>query len=304
MYLVLNYKHLKMKIIITVLLTVAAQLSFAQLSNQHEHYIEEKIRDVQVREYVMAHALAFQKAEEAGQEYMPLGKMPGAFMQSLGYVAGARGIDHEFSSTGGAEPYIALNPLDSNHLAVTYMSRADSDYPVFVTLDGGVTWVQSTFSPLDQLNTYAPGTFILGGGDPILAFDNYGTLHLTYIYAHGSGFPILGGMYYVNSSDGGFNFTVPAGADHVIYEGDVLAGDLLDRQWMACDNTGGVEEGALYMSAVYFGGAFGTAGQLVLKKDLTDSGFTSNSIAVPFIGAGSTQFGNLKVDDAGTVHVA
>ncbi len=293
-----------MKTLTTFVLAIIAQVSFGQISNELEHYLEEKIRDVQVRKYVTEHALAHKEAKDAGVTYIPEGKNPASFMQSLGYEAGARGINHEFSVTGGAEPFIAMNPLNSDHLAVTYMSRADSDYPIFVTLDGGVTWAQSSFSPLSQLNIYAPGTFVLGGGDPILAFDNNGTLHLTYIYAHGSGFPVLGGMYYVNSSDGGLNFTVPSGGDHVIYEGDVFAGDLLDRQWMACDNTTGTENGTLYMSAVYFGGPFGTAGELVLKKGLTDSGFTSNSIAVPFVGSETTQFGNIKVDDAGTVHVA
>lgn len=293
-----------MKILTTLVLAIVAQTSFGQISNELEHYLEEKIRDVQVREYVTEHALAFKAAKDAGQTYIPEGKTPASFMASLGYQSGARGINHDFAVTGGAEPFIAMNPLNPDHLAVTYMSRADLDYPIFVTLDGGVTWTQSSFSPIAQLDVYSPGTFILGGGDPILAFDNYGTLHLTYIYAHGSGFPVLGGMYYVNSSDGGFNFTVPSGGDHVIYEGDVFAGDLLDRQWMACDNTGGSEEGALYMSAVYFGGGFGTAGQLVLKKSLSDTGFTSNVIAVPFVGAETTQFGNVKVDDAGTVHVA
>ena len=292
-----------MKLLTTLSVVAIAQLSYSQLTPAHEHYLEEKIRNPRVLEYVKEHSLAYKLAKDSGETYIPQGKTPAAFMESIGCQSAARGIDHEFSG-GGAEPYIAINPLDPDHIAVTYMNRADTDYPIYVSLDGGSNWTASTFSPLAQLDIYAPGTFILGNGDPVLAFDNYGTLHLTYIYAHGSGFPILGGMYYVYSSDGGFNFTVPADADHVIYEGDIFAGDLLDRQWMSCDNTGGVDEGALYMSAVYFGGGFGTAGELVLKKGLTDLGFTSSTVAVPFIGAGSAQFGNVKVDDNGGVHMA
>lgn len=292
-----------MKSLLAGLFAVAANLSFGQLSPSLEHYIEEKFRDERVREYVEEHAIAAQEARQSGKEYVPSGPTPHQFMESIGAVYTTKGINHSFSATGGAEPYIAMNPTNSDHLVVTYMAP-NQEYPIFVTTDGGQTWTQSSFSPLSQLNVHAPGTTILGGGDPVVAFDANGNLHLTYIYAHGAGFPILGGMYYANSTDGGLTFNIPANGAHVIYEGDVFNGDLLDRQWMHCDNTGGVDDGSLYMSCVYFGGGFGTAGELVLKKGLNDDGFTSNTVAVPHNNGLSTQFGNLKVDDNGHVHMA
>ncbi len=284
--------------------SVLAISAYAQVPAGVEHYIEEKIKNEEVREYVMNHTRMAYEAREAGQTYIPQGPTPAEFMTEIGYETSPKGINHAFSATGGAEPFIAVNPSNANHIAVSYMSRADADYPVFITFDGGSTWQQSAFSSLAQLDVVNPGAFVLGGGDPVLAFDDAGNLHMTYIYAHGAGFPVLGSMYYVNSTDGGLTFDIPAGGAHVIYEGDIFAGDLLDRQWMHCDVTGGTNDGNLYMSAVYFGGGFGTAGELVLKKTPADDGFSSSVVGVAHSGGMSTQFGNLKVDNAGNVHMA
>lgn len=294
-----------MKTLTAFVLVLVAHCSFGQLPNYLENYIEEKFRDERIREFVRNHALAYQEAKANGVEYVPEGPSAIDFLNSLEISnTETKGINFTFSPAG-AEPHIAINPTNSDHVVVTYMSGGGSlNFPIFVSMDGGNTWTQSSYDAQAQLDNHASGASVAGGGDPILAFDDDGNLHLTYIFAYTSGFNILGAMFYVNSTDGGLSFNIPPNGAHLIYEGNVFAGDLLDRQWMHCDNTGGAEDGTLYMSAVYFGGGFGTAGQLVLKKGVADDGFTSNTVAVPHTGGLSTQFGNLKTDNNGDVHMA
>ncbi len=277
---------------------------FAQV-NHLEEYLEEKVRNEQIRNFLLNHAEAYQEAKSKNEIYVPDGPTIEEFMEknNINLNKNTRAIEYDFSVTGGAEPFIAINPNDPNHVVVTYMSAADSDYPIYVSFDAGFSWTPSGFSSLTELDNQYPGASVFGGGDPVFAFDDNGNLHMTYIYVHGAGLNFVAGMYYVNSTDGGLTFNVPGGGGHIVYEGDILSSDLLDRQWMHCDKTGSAHDGTLYMSAVYFGGGFGTAGELVLKKTPTDSGFSSYTVAVPHAGGNSTQFGNLKVDDNGVVHV-
>ncbi len=278
---------------------------FAQVNPHLEEYLEEKVRNEQVRTYLLDHAEAYQEAISKNEVFTPQGPTIEEFLDKnqIELNSKERSFKYDFSVTGGAEPFIAINPTDPNHVVVTYMSAADSDYPIYVSFDAGFSWAPSGFSSLTELDNQYPGASVLGGGDPVFAFDNDGNLHMTYIYVHGSGFNFTAGMYYVNSTDGGLTFDVPAGGHHIVYEGDVFSSDLLDRQWMHCDKTGSAHDGTLYMSAVYFGGGFGTAGELVLKKTPADTGFSSYTVAVPHNGGNSTQFGNLKVDNNGTVHM-
>lgn len=286
----------------------ACLLSFTGLSQipaQLEEYLEEKVRDSRVRAYIENHVEAYQEAKNNGISYQPEGPSIEEFVESIDFSLHKKETaDRDFSLIPGAEPFIAMNPANRDHLVVSYMSSVDADYPIYVTFDGGVNWTPSSFSSLAYLDTLSPGTQVFGGGDPVLAFDANGNLHMTYIYVHGSGFNFVGGMYYVNSTDGGITFNIPSNGDHIVHEGDILASDLLDRQWMHCDTTGGSFDGTLYMSAVYFGGSFGTAGELVLRKLPSDGGFTSYAVAAPHNNGLSTQFGNLKVDGNGHVHMA
>jgi hypothetical protein len=300
-----------MKLSTLLIVLVISALAFPAIAQQtakegwFEEYLEEKIRNPAVIEYI----------EEMKARYdqgLPIpaldaANLPFALEQKPAVSPTVKSGEREDNLGGGAEPHIAMNPANPDQIAVTYMlGGAALDYPIFYSSDGGGTWNQSAFSPAAELQVQFPGDFVLGGGDPIFAFDSDGTLYMTWIYAHGGGNGLAGTMFYAYSADGGNNWTVPAANDHVVFSGDILASDLLDRQWMDVDNTGGTYDGNLYMSCVYFGGAFGTgvAGELVLVKGPADNGFTTNAVAVPITGTESTQFGNVKVDDNGDVHLA
>lgn len=113
-------------------------------------------------------------------------------------------------------------------------------------------------------------------------------------------------MFYVYSSDTGKTFTVPEIKHHVVYEGNLFASDMLDRQWMDLDNTGGPYDGNLYMSAFYFSGPLSTPGQVLLTKPADSSGFRTDSVTTAVVATPGniTQFGNVKVDESGRVHVS
>lgn len=276
--------------------------AFAQQTPQQaltEEFIEEKIRTPELRERVEE----IKEQHDAGLPYTLMSKEE---IESITSRYQNPELRSEETFTGGAEPHIAMNPANHDHIVVTYMGSAgDFDYPIYYTTDGGTTWTQSSFSTAAELQNQYPSSGVLGGGDPILAFDEDGTVYLTWIYAHG-GFAtgINAGMFYAYSSDGGANFTVPDTTHHVVYSGNLLNNDILDRQWMDVDNSGGTYDGNLYMSGVYFGGPLGPAGELCLIKTPADSGFTSVVSAIPVTANESTQFGNVKVDGNGVVHMS
>lgn len=215
-----------------------------------------------------------------------------------------RTVDESALGTGGAEPFIALHPTDANKLCASYMeSGAAFDYPIYYTTDGGSSWNLSAFSTATQHATEFSGSTILGGGDPVLAYESNGTIHMTWIYLRLDGINLKAAMLYAYSTDDGATFVVPGGGDHIIHDGDLLSSDMLDRQWMDVDNSGGTYDGTLYMSAIYFGGVLGGAGEVVLAKPTGTNTFGAPVVAVPITGSEGAQFGNVKVDASGTVHM-
>ena len=278
------------------LLTFLAGALNAQNSPPYQAYLEEKVRDPHIREYLekQLDGTATQEDLRAFQAY---------YHDRRNNASRANELIQE-----GAEPHIVIHPADKNILALTFMqnSLSTADYPIFISMDGGASWTKSAFSTEAVHNSLFPGNMILGGGDPILAFDDNGTLYLSYIYVHGN-FPTLrGDLFYVYSQDTGSTFIVPPIDDHVVYQGDIFAADMLDRQWMDVDNTGGPYDGNLYLSAFYFGGALNTVGQLVLTKPADSSRFNLDSVATAvFATSGNiTQFGNVQVDQSGRVHLS
>lgn len=278
-----------------LLLCLATSLS-AQSKFPYQSYLNEKVRDPHFKAYLEKQWQG--KASPADLEAIE------AYYQNR--RLGSSKTDNLIQE--GAEPHIVIHPTNPNILALSFMqnSLTNADYPVYISIDGGITWTKSSFSTEATLSSQFQGNMAIGGGDPILAFDRNGTLHMSYIYLHGN-FPSLrADMFYVYSTDTGQSFTVPPLEDHVIYEGNLFQSDLLDRQWMEVDNTGGPYDGNLYLSAFYLGGALNTAGQIILRKSPDSTGFDLDSLSTAVVASPGniTQFGNVKVDQQGRVHVS
>ena len=275
----------------------------AQSNAFQRAYLEEKVRDPYIREFIEKEIEGTATAEElkAIKRYC-------AERENRKSAASLRSAGANDYLDEGAEPHIVLHPTNKNLMALAFMklTATVAEYPVYISRDGGATWIKSTFNSETALDSVFPNGSVLGGGDPILAFDEDGTLHLSYIYIHGTfPSPLRGDMLYVYSLDTGRTFIVPPLDDHVIYGGDLFTSDLLDRQWMDVDNSGGPFDGNLYLSAFYFGGALNTIGQLLLTKDPDSSNFDLNNVttAVAPPAGDLTQFGNVQVDQSGRIHI-
>lgn len=268
----------------------------AQSNFPYEAYLEEKVRDPKIRAYIekSIKGNSSQADLESIQDYLTKARLNKANSDDL--------------IQEGAEPHIIMHPTNDSILALSFMqnSLSDADYPVYISLDAGMTWTKSSFSTEAALDSMFPGNTALGGGDPILAFDEDGTLFFSYIYLHGALPAIRADMFLVYSTDTGRSFIVPPLEDHLIYEGDLFMSDVLDRQWMDIDNSGGPYDGNLYLSAFYLGGALNTQGQIVLTKPADSSSFNLDSVATAVVAAPGyiTQFGNVQVDQSGRVHVS
>lgn len=85
------------------------------------------------------------------------------------------------------ELYSAINPTNSENIIASWMSIDPSGtatnpllFKMMYTLDGGISWENSdiNFMPHNLSQTRVIG----GGGDPVIAFDNDGLAHFTWLY--------------------------------------------------------------------------------------------------------------------------
>ncbi len=267
--------------------------------NHIEEVIDEKVRDKSIKKYILNawedyknnDLQSILKHQNDLESYLENNQINPKSSNNFGF---------------GAEPFIAINPLNMNHIVVTYMEQVGStlDMPVYYSFDGGLNWTKSIFSTLQTLNNL--GKQSLGGGDPVFVFDANGTLHMTWLYLNGNLLNLKLSMFYAYSTDGGITFNIPSDInDHIVYEGSLFSGDLIDRQWMTVDKTNGPHHGNVYLSAIYLGNKLSNPGQIVMVKPPLNNGFLDTAIAaVPKIGNNATQFGNVLVDELGTVHLS
>lgn len=230
------------------------------------------------------------------------------------------------ASTGidEGESFIAINPNDSNHLIVSYMEFNQSGvgtvlkFPIYYTLNGGLSWTKSAFLTEDVFANDFPTEIIGGGGDPVFAFDNNGKIYFSWLYL-GIDAPNDRASFVMNwasSTDGGATFSVEPDSAHFIGSGELVNlnqggvvsnnGDgIFDRQWMDVDKSGGPNDGRLYVSTLFIPNdstKLSGLGTIVRIKEANNALFdTANfSIATTV----NTQFGNVAVDGNGTAHVA
>jgi hypothetical protein len=146
--------------------------------------------------------------------------------------------------SGGAvfegEPYLAIDPANSQHMIVEWMGYqfghgVNLAMKTKVTFNGGKTW-GSTVNLPHQNSTYK-------SADPCMVFDKNGNVIACYIDHRES--PDSGGVYIIKSGDGGKSWT---GLSKVI---DVYADPNkapLDRPWIAIDNSNGPYSGYIYVT--------------------------------------------------------
>lgn len=156
-------------------------------------------------------------------------------------VSNAQNTDISQENFFDGEPYIAVNPQNSQHVVASWMGFKLGEAIVIktkVSLDGGVTWSTSNETAHNLTgNTSA---------DPSLAFDGNGNLYLCYIDYDGVNFS-NGTVNVVKSTDGGLTWGTPTEAISIADCPNKLC---VDRPWMAVDNSGGPNDGAIYVTGM------------------------------------------------------
>ncbi|MFO8086427.1 MAG: hypothetical protein R6T91_01300, partial [Bacteroidales bacterium] len=141
-----------------------------------------------------------------------------------------------------SEVHAAINPNDSSQIVVSPIGRSGMAgllCPVYYTNDFGSNWNKSTFENMPTV----PGNLSVGGGDPVLAYDDSNRVYFSWIdlsVAGGSLDDAYWGMYWAYSDDNGqtwhydstFVIEESRGSLNNIYS---FNGPLTDKQWMAVD---------------------------------------------------------------------
>ena len=128
------------------------------------------------------------------------------------------------------EPFIAVNPLNPQHIAVAWMGFVAANWPrlsikVRSSFDGGNTWKPIVTMP-HIVASYK-------SADPSMAFDQNGALFLSYIDYQEN--PDEGGVYLYKSSDGGLTWGNPILMLDAFADGDKRP---IDRPWLSINETG------------------------------------------------------------------
>jgi hypothetical protein len=154
--------------------------------------------------------------------------------------------DQDISSTAvrETEPYIAINPADSNNLIAAWMTVS---FPLKIatraSFDGGITW-----SSVSYLPHFSP-SLTTTSADVSIAFNHAGMAFICYVdykLSLDSGY-----VRVAKSINGGLSWLPPVNAVNALDQPDLP----VDRPWIVCDqNVGSPYAGRIYVeSKSYFG---------------------------------------------------
>lgn len=195
------------------------------------------------------------------------------------------------------EPYIAVNPANQNNIIAGWMrSRADGKIWIATksSFDKGQTWSAINFMPHD--------TPMNGSADVSIAFHNSGVAYISWINFRQA--PDTAGAVFVSkSTDGGLTWGTP---NKVISSNDLLDNPF-DRPWIAVDNSGGVNDGVIYVTSMT---AYWQAGQHhIYLRTSTDGGLTWSTIkqvdnTTFSVGSLTASYGGISIGKDGRAYIA
>lgn len=286
----MNYKNL----ILILLLTATYGFVNAQQPNRKgiEWMLKEKIK--------IDPEFALKQIMQGG------GEAPDAFPESSKKHTDVPLVS---STNIDAEVHAAVNPLDTQNILASPIRQTTMSIqtPIFYTKDFGGTWSKSSFNPMPSF----PGAYPIGGGDPVLAFDENGRAYFSWLELHirnMSTDTIYWGLYWAYSDDGGENWIRPQGSTVAFSKLVTATGSsdnpVTDKQWLAVDRSNTIWRNNLYMSYVEID-IENTNYQVVVNTKPVDS-LVFNPVAVPVTDSTFTlcQFASLDVDIYGHVHVS
>lgn len=220
--------------------------------------------------------------------------------------------DVRIGNTGESEFEIhaAVNPLDSANIVVGAMNISELGgspslkFSIYYTNDFGTTWAKSPFEGA------LPDQSVIGGGDPMIAFDENGDVFFTWILLTINNADQIGrwGMYLAKSTNNGANWTLTEDPIEIdSFTNFINLGDLdyvVDKQWMVTDHSQTSDfAGNIYLTYVNIETMTGTYNMKVKRRLPGNDFFEDESVIISTQNYALAQFGSVDVGMDGTVYV-
>lgn len=138
------------------------------------------------------------------------------------------------------EPYLTINPNNSQHFVVAWMGWLSGNKIVIktkVSFDAGKTW--------GTMHYLAHTVSSYTSADASIDFDHNGNVYISYIDYNTD--PTKGGIYLCKSTDGGLSWESPVKVFHSDDDPDKLP---IDRPWIAIDRSTGSHQGSIYITSM------------------------------------------------------
>lgn len=141
------------------------------------------------------------------------------------------------------EPFLSINPNNSQHLVVAWMGFDFPDRIAIFTrtsFDGGKTWLQKVKIPHENL--------VFSSADPCMDFDSDGNIYLVYIdFLRPAEITQSGKLLIRKSTDGGLTWEESITIMDVNSDPGKKA---LDRPWIAVDKSGNENSSTIYVTSM------------------------------------------------------
>ena len=205
-----------------------------------------------------------------------------------------------------SEVHAAINPTDEKNIIVSPIRQGTGVLlcPIYYSKDFGKTWKKSSFVNLPPDDRAQ----VLGGGDPVFAFDANGRAYFTWInlYVTANFQSTYAAIFWAYSDDGGATWQ-EAEDNTVTIDGGSGQGGLsifADKQWMAVDKTDSEWRNRLYVAYVELGTQTGSSKIVVRRLTPESMSFVDESVGVSPLAFSRVQFSSIDIDADGFVHVS
>ena len=207
------------------------------------------------------------------------------------------------------EIHAAVNPFDSTNIVVGAMNISTSGgssslkFSIYYTLDFGTTWLKSPFDGT------IPDESVIGGGDPMIAFNENGDVYFTWILLTINNIDQKGrwGMYLAKSLNKGSNWEISETPIEIdTFTNFINLGDLdhaVDKQWMVSDHSQTSDFlGNMYLAYVDIETMTGTYNMKVKRRLPGNDFFENESVIISTQNYSLAQFASIDVGKDGIVY--
>ena len=209
------------------------------------------------------------------------------------------------------ELFSAINPTNPKNIVISWMETTMTtlNFVMYYSIDAGITWNKSTY----DLSYQGAGN-VVGGGDPVFAFDSKGKCYFSWIYLKSLSLETVGDrdltmtMYWAFSDDGGKTWERAAGGADIISEGVFFYSDgeikttkkccPPDKQWMTVNPV----TNDLFVSLTEFGDLKKMENIWGVRRLRAGSTAFEGKVLIPADTTMAATAGSLCADSKGNIH--